>query len=189
MTPRGLFLSVAFAAVLATPAWADDGWGEGVEVMGVVDLAAHRGGFDIGGFTFNFGATITTLVNGTPALTTVLTWTDTGTFIEETVGTIGQNINSLTPEQRAALGIDGLENAGGVVIDDEAGVTTLVHNVTQGSLQNIIINTATGRDLTQEIDVTLTLPGFELIQDALQVETFGIRLTDDMNLFLSDPSG
>ena len=69
------------------------------------------------------------------------------------------------------------------------GVTALVHNITDGALQNIIINNATGRDLAQEIDVTLTLPGFELIQESLLVESFGIRLTDDMNVFIGDPGG
>ena len=189
MSARTLLLSGIFLAALAAPAWAEDGWSEGVEVMNVDDLEEHRGGFEIGGFTINFGATITTLVNGVPALTTTLTWTDVGAFVEETVGNIGQNINTMTQEQLADLGLDGLENAGGVVIDDETGVTALVHNVTEGSLQNIIINNATGRDLAQDIDVTLTLPGFELIQNALVVETFGIRVTDDMNVFLANPGG
>ena len=53
----------------------------------------------------------------------------------------------------------------------------------------IIINNATGRDLSQQIDVTLTLPGFELIQESLAVERFGLRLTDDLNAFLADPDG
>ena len=189
MSARTLLLSGVFFAALAAPAWADDGWGEGIEVMQVEDLDSHRGGFVIGGVTFNFGATITTLINGVPALTTTLTWTDVGAFVEETIGAVGVNINTLTEEQRAELGIDGLENAGGVIITDEAGVTALVHNVTEGSLQNIIINNATGRDLTQEIDVTVTLPGFELIQDALQAELFGMQVSGDLSPFLTDPGG
>ena len=176
-------------AALASPAWAGDGWGEGVEVMSDADLAEHRGGFAVAGIEFNFGAVVTTLVNGVPALTTTLTWTDVGAFVEETVGTVGQNINTMSPDQLAALGLDGLENAGGVVIEDEAGVTALVHNITDGALQNIVINNATGRDLTQDIDVTLTLPGFELIQQALLVESFGIHLDDDLRGFLYDPGG
>lgn len=189
MNARALLLSGVLFTAFAAPAWADDLWGEGIEVMDVEDLEAHRGGFIVGGITFDFGATITTLVNGVPALTTNLTWTDVGAFVEETIGELGENINTLTDEQREQLGIDGLENAGGVVISDEAGVTALVHNVTAGSLQNIIINNATGRDLTQEIDVTVTLPGFELIQDALHTELFGMRITGDLSPFLSDPGG
>lgn len=186
---RALLLCTVFMGLLATPAWADDAWGDDIEVMSVEDMEAARGGFEIGGLNINFGATVTTLVNGIPALVTTLTWTDVGSFIEETVGDVGENIADMSPEQLTALGLDGLENAGGVVIEDEAGVTALVHNITEGALQNIIINNATGRDLSQEIDVTLTLPGFEQIQQSLVVETFGIHLTDDMNVFFGDPGG
>ena len=134
---RALLLSGVFLAVLASPAWADDGWGEDIEVMDAEDLDAHRGGFEVNGLTFNFGATVTTLVNGIPALVTTLTWTDVGAFVQETVGDVGQNIADMTPDQLTALGLDGLENAGGVVIQDEAGVTALVHNISDGALQNI----------------------------------------------------
>ncbi len=185
-----LFSAVAFAA-LASPAWANENaWGEGVEVMDDADLADHRGGLDIGGIEINFGAVVTTYVNGVPALTTTLTWTDLGTFIEETVGDIGQNINDMTPAELEALGLGGLENGGGIVITDADGVTALVHNVTEGTLQNIIINSATGRDLSQEIDVTLELPGFTLIQDQLILERFGFQLTDDMRgIMFTSPGG
>ena len=186
---RALLLSTVFFGLLASPAWAEDGWGNDIEVMAPDDLDAHRGGFAVGQLNFNFGATVTTLVNGVPALVTTLTWTDVGAFVDQTVGSVGQDIANMTPEQLAALGLDGLGNAGGVVIDDEAGVTALVHNVTEGSLQNIIINNATGRDLSQQLDVTLTLPGFESIQGALMVEAFGFHLTDDINRFLADPAG
>jgi hypothetical protein len=187
---RAALLAVVFFAACAAPAWADDGgWGDGVEVMSDEDMDAHRGGFEIAGLEINFGATITTLVNGTPALTTTLTWTDVGAVVEETIGAIGQDIGAMSDAQRGALGIDGLENAGGVVIADEAGVTALVHNVTEGALQSIIVNNATGRDLTQDIDVTLTLPGFELIQDALAIESLGIQIDADLPDFLYDPGG
>lgn len=184
---RALLLSTALFGLLASPAWADDSWGNGIEVMGAEDLDAHRGGFAIGDLNFNFGATVTTLVNGVPALVTTLTWTDVGSLVQQTVGNIGENIANMSAEQRAALGLAGLDSAGGIVIEDEAGVTALVHNVTEGSLQNIIINNATGRDLSQQVDVTLTLPGFELVQGALAVEMFGIRINDDMRSF--DPGG
>lgn len=188
---RHALLCAAAIAALTGQAWADESaWGEGVEVMADADMADHRGGLDIGGIEINFGAVVTTYVNGVPALTTTLTWTDLGTFIEETVGDIGQNINSMTPAELEALGLGGLENGGGVVITDADGVTALVHNVTEGTLQNIIINSATGRDLTQEIDVTLELPGFELIQDQLVLERFGFQITDDMRgVMFTSPGG
>ncbi len=186
---RALLLSSLFLAALSTPARADDGWGQDVEVMSSDDMDAHRGGFEIGNLNFNFGATVTTLVNGVPALVTNLTWTDVGAFVDQTVGQVGQNISGMTPAQLEALGLSGLNGLGGVVIEDEAGVTALVHNITDGSLQNIIVNNATGRDLSQQIDVTLTLPGFELIQSQLTTEIFGMHLNDDLSTFLISPGG
>ncbi|MGD9981258.1 MAG: hypothetical protein AB7H66_01010 [Hyphomonadaceae bacterium] len=187
---RAVLLSGAFLAALASPAWADDGgWGEGVEVLSFEEMDDHRGGFEVAGIEISFGATVTTLVSGVPALTTTLTWTDVGAIVDQSIGELGQDIRSMTADQLAALGIDGLENAGGVVIEDEAGVTALVHNITDGALQNIIVNTATGRDLTQEVDVTLTLPGFEVIQDALIIESLGIEIGADLAGFLYDPGG
>lgn len=186
---RAILLGGVFMAMLVSPAWAEEAWGDNIDVMSAEEMEAHRGGFEIAGLNINFGATVTTLVNGVPALVTTLTWTDVGALVEETVGEVGQNIANMSPDQLTALGLNGLENAGGVVIEDELGVTALVHNVTEGALQNIIINNATGRDLAQEIDVTLTLPGFEFIQSQLITERFGIHLTDEMNIFIGDPGG
>jgi hypothetical protein len=187
---RPLRLALCSAAAfiaLCAPACAEDFWGEGVEVMQEEELSDLRGGIAIAGIDINFGAVITTYLNGTPVITTQLTWTDAGAVVEETVGSVGQNIDDLTDEARAALGIDGLEGANGIVIDDEAGITALVHNVTNGALQGIIINNATGRDLRQDIDITLTAPGFDLVQSALITELVGIRLDDDLRGFLFGP--
>jgi hypothetical protein len=175
-----LFLA-ACIALIAQPAFAHDSWDEGVELISESEMDALRGGFAVGsGIEIQFGAQITTLVNGVPALTTNLTWSNTGQLVSDTIGQIGQSIEHLTSEQRAELGLDGLESAGGVVIEDADGVTALVHNITQGALQNIIVNSATGRDLRQEIDLTLTLPGFEAVQQSLQLERIGIRLDADL---------
>ncbi|MGD9968667.1 MAG: hypothetical protein AB7T59_19270 [Hyphomonadaceae bacterium] len=187
---RAPLISAVFLIAMAPAAWADEtGWGEGVEVIDAKDMDALRGGFEVAGIEINFGATVTTLVNGVPALTTTLTWTDVGAVVDETIGELGQDVSAMSPEQLATLGLDGLEGAGGIVIADEAGVTALVHNITEGALQNIIINNATGRDLVQDIDVTLTLPGFELIQNALMIESLGIQVDAELGGFLYDPGG
>lgn len=180
MKACALALVTLACVALAAPAYADDGWGAGVEVMADEEMGDLRGGLAVApGLEVNFGAVITTYVNGAPALTTNLTWTDTGQLVSETLGQAGESINNLTPEQRSELGLGGLENAGGVVIADADGVTALVHNITDGALQNIIVNTATGRDLRQDVDLTLTLPGFEAVQDSLLLERIGIRLSED----------
>jgi hypothetical protein len=176
---RAAMLATAIVMASATSALASE-WGDGVEVMLDDEMDDLRGGFEINGIQIGFGAVVTSYMNGVPVLTTQMTWTDAGAIVEQTMANVGQRLEDLTPEARAALGVDGLDDASGIVVTDEAGVTALVHNVTDGALQNIIINSATGRDLAQDIDVTLTLPGFDAIQDSLVLERFGIRLTDDM---------
>jgi hypothetical protein len=150
---------------------------DGVEVIDNATLGDLRGGFAVGGVDIGFGAVITTYANGELALVTQLTWTDAGAVVQETLGNLGQTIDSLTPEQRAQLGIGDV--TGGVVIADGSGVTALVHNVTEGALQNVILNTASGRDISQHVDVTLTLPGFEDVQKQLGTELFGMRINED----------
>ncbi len=182
MRTRALFFSTlaALASLAAAPARAEESWGDGVEVMADDELSSARGGFRVAGMDINFGAVVTTYVNGVPALTTTLTWTEAGALIEETLGDVGQNIHDLSPEALASLGLGGLRNSGGIVLQDSNGVTALVHNVTEGALQNIIINDADGRDLRQEIAVTLELPGFEQTQNALVLELFGMHVADDI---------
>ena len=176
---RATLLATALIMASTASAHASE-WGDGVEVMLDGEMDDLRGGFEINGIQIGFGAVVTSYMNGAPVLTTQLTWTDAGAVVEQTMANVGQRLEDMTPEARAALGVDGLDQASGIVITDEAGVTALVHNITDGALQNIIINSATGRDLKQDIDVTLTLPGFDAIQDSLVVERFGLRLADDL---------
>jgi hypothetical protein len=190
MAARGFLLSLVSAAALfaaCAPAHAQDGWGDGIEVMGDEEMTDLRGGIAVGGIEFGLGATITSTVNGAPVLTTTFTWTDAGAVMEQVLSGVGKDIKELTPEQQDALGLGGLEGAGGVVIEDEDGVTAFVHNVTDGALQNIIVNTATGRELGQEVDVTLTLPGFEYVQSELLRERFGLRIADDFSSVIIGP--
>jgi hypothetical protein len=184
---RFVFIAAAAFAALSAPAFAsEDAWGDDIEVIAEGEMDDLRGGFEIPGtsVTVNFGAVVTTVLNGTPVLTTNVTWTDAGAIVDQTMANVGISLSEMPDEAKEALGLDGLENAGGVVIEDEAGVTAIVHNVAESSIQNIIINSATGRDIVQDIDVTLELPGFEAIQGALIVERFGIYLTDDMRTII-----
>src|SRR5262249_9361252 len=132
------------------------------------------------GVDVNFGAVITTYSNGIPALQTLLTWTDAGAFTTQTVGSLGQSLSSLTPEQRNNLGLSGLAGMEGVVIADDSGVTALVHNVSDGSLQNILVNNASGRDLTQTVNLTLDLKDFQATQSMLDLQHLGMRIDADM---------
>jgi hypothetical protein len=177
-----LATAAAFAA-LSAPAFAsDDAWSD-VEVIADDEMDDLRGGFEIPGTSINvnFGAVVTTVMNGIPVLTTNVTWTDAGAIVDRTMANVGESLSEMPPEAIEALGLDGLQDAGGLVIEDEAGVTAIVHNITESSIQNIIVNNATGRDIAQDIDVTLTLPGFEYVQQQIATERFGIRIGEDLS--------
>lgn len=183
MRLRALLFSALGAFALAVPAHADTlaVRPDGLKLIDDAELSELRGGFAVGGYDINFGAVVRTYIDGAPALSTSVTWTDAGSIVNQTISATGQNIADLTQEQRNALGIGGLDHAGGVVINDAAGMTALVHNIADGVLQNILINSASGRTITQDVDVTLSLPGFEVIQNALDLERFGLHLSQDLN--------
>jgi hypothetical protein len=63
---------------------ADDSRGEDVQLTSLEEMEAHDG---------KFGATVTTLANGIPALTTTPTWTDVGAIVDESIGKLSQSIN------------------------------------------------------------------------------------------------
>lgn len=187
---RTLLLATCALGALSGQARAEaTDWGDDIEVMDEAEMGDLRAGFSVAGIQFNFGAVVTSTLNGVPVLITQLTMTDTGAIVQQTLNAVGENIASLAPEDLQALGLEGEENAAGVVIASESGITAFVHNVAEGTLQNIIVNTATGQDITQDIDVTLTLPGFEYIQSQLALETFGLRISDDLQNVAIGPRG
>jgi hypothetical protein len=178
---RIALFSAAALVALSAPARAEEDPWAGIEVMEDDELAELRGGIRVAeGLDIGFGAVITSYANGVPVLQTQLNWTDAGAIVEHTYGSLGRRIDELPAEARAVLGIEGMDNAGGVVIADADGVTALMHNITDGALQNIIVNNASGRALSQNIDVTLTLPNFEAMQDMFSLQRLGLRLDADM---------
>lgn len=183
MRRRALLLALALTAMATTARAEEDAWA-GLDVMSDSEMAELRGGLRLpNGVDLGLGAIVTTYSNGAPVLQTQLTWTDTGAVIDQTIGAIGQDISTMTAEQRQALGLENL--TGGVVIADAQGVTALVHNVTDGALQNIIINNANQRDLHQDIAVTLSLPNFEAMQGVFALQQLGLNIDRDLRASLN----
>ena len=182
---RGAFRTLLFTAcalaALSAPAYASaDDRGDDIAVMDDAEMDNLRGGFRIGGIEIGFGAVVTSTLNGVPVMTTQLTVTDAGSIVEQTMNTAGQTLGSLTTEQLAALGLAAFAGMEGVVIDAEGGFTAFVHNMTDGTVQNILVNTANGQDIEQDVDITLTLPGFEAIQSDFAMARFGMQISDDL---------
>lgn len=170
---------MAAAAVIDADPWA------GVEVIEETEMASLRGGFKLpSGPEVNFGAIVSTYSGGALAMQTELRMTDVGAIIDQSMGELGRALSSLTDEEAEHLGVKGLGD-NGVVIADEQGVTALVQNFTEGGVQNIIFNTASGRDLRQEIDLTIELPNYAAFEHMMNNELIGLRLNTDLGQALS----
>lgn len=153
-----------------------------LEPMSDEDLGEARGGFlTAGGVTFDFGAIVRTYVDGELALETRLTWTPTGPVTEQVAGSL-PGWTPLTPGQVGGLDLTGLSpGSSGLVLTDANGTTALVHNVLNGQLQNLVVNAADNRDIRQDMQVMLTLPAFDTMQQDFALARLGSQIFQDVD--------
>jgi hypothetical protein len=109
---------------------------------------------------------VRTMIDGQPALETRLVWTPDGVVVEDLSALAGAPI----PEF----------NGFGLSITDATGTTLVGHRLLDGELQGFIINTGDNRDIRQEMDITLTLPGFDAIQRDMLTDRLGFRINADV---------
>jgi hypothetical protein len=151
------------------------------------EMADMRGGFVVAaGVTLDFGAVVRTYVDGRLALESRLTWTETGAVTTRALGDVpGVTDLAASLDQALAGGLDlrALQNGEGILLSDAQGTTAVVQNL-QGGVQNLIVNGADGRDLRQEIEITLTLPNLETMQRDYSVDRLGAAIGQDINATL-----
>jgi len=129
-------------------------------------LAEQRGGFSWQGMEITFGADIRSFVNDELALRTIISWTPQGSSVERFVSP------SLTAVEAAHIQ-GGILTSGGIRmrVGEESvflandGQTALVHST--DSVQNVLINTASNVSLSQQVDATLDLSGYDAFRDAM----------------------
>jgi hypothetical protein len=125
------------------------------------ELDGMRGGFIVDGIQFNFGALLSTTVNGQLALQTQVTYTPAGPQVTQTVGanavqgtstngTINGLIQSGIPRQDIAL--------------MNKGATAVIQSVTNGAVQNIVINTANKQNIQQSTQLQLQISALAQLQ-------------------------
>lgn len=162
---------------------------EGPQALSDEELSGLRGGFlTTNGFTFGFGVVIRSYVDDRLALETRMTWTPTGPVTQQTRGDV-PGMTDLASALTSLLnsGID-LRNlggtSGGVALVGGDGATALIHNVTSGQLQNLIVNSASNRDLRQDMELNLYLPDLATMQAASSAHARAAQLTYDLNTSL-----
>ena len=121
------------------------------------ELERIRGGYvTAGGLTLDFGAVTRTLVDGRLALETAVTWTPEGVRVTRLDGGAA-GAAATTPDLRPGS----LGEAAFVTAD---GRSAVIQRVTADGLANVVLNTASGRTIRQDTQVTLTLPAFQATQ-------------------------
>lgn len=142
--------------------------------LSTAELASVRGGFTVEGITFGFGADVRTYVDGKLALQTNLTWTDKGSVTTQTAGGVGMPIGKAG--DTAGLNLTGLKAASGVVLTDASGATAIAQRITAGEIQNLVVNTASNRDIRQDIQLNLTIPDLAKMQSNFAMQQATMRM-------------
>jgi hypothetical protein len=145
---RQTLLAFAIAGLLALP-----GAASGHEPLNEAALDEYRGGLMTStGLEIGFGALVRTFVDGQLALETQLTWTDQGA---QTVQTLG-----------ASPGPGGWTE----LPSPTGGATSVMHDLSEGRIASIVINTANDRFIRQETDIALHLPQLAEMQQRMAAE-------------------
>lgn len=174
---RRVFLAVcATAALAAVPCAKAQTAPFNMEPLADEELGALRGGFlTAGGYTFDFGAIVRTTVDGQPVLEQRLTWTANGATIED--------ISGMPASELPGIGGMGLD------LSDTTGRTLVGHRLVDGQIQGFIINSGSNRDIGQDIQINLTLPGFDMVQKDILAGRLGMRIDADISAGLLAASG
>lgn len=181
MMKKLLFAAVAGAACLAAaPAGAG---GISASPISETELDAMRGGFiTAGGVEIGLGAVVRTLVGGEVALESVVTWASDGPAVTRSLGVGATAADAALHEAAVKKGLN-LAALGGE--DDvfflSGGGTAVIHRIDARSLQNLVVNVENGLDIRQEMEVTLTLPGFDAIQRDIVGGLTGAQVGRDLD--------
>jgi hypothetical protein len=142
------------------------------------ELDGQRGGLQTPlGFDVGFGATVKTFVDGTLALETRLSWTETGPQMEQVANQLGSITGA--PVRLGALNDGALTSLAG-------GVTTVIHDLTMDRIASLILNTADNRTIRQETDITLVLPQLADLQQRVAADRLSSTLSTNLGLALRD---
>ena len=138
-------------------------------------LDAQTAGFRTpDGLEFNFGAVVSTYVDGSLALRTRLIWTDQGAVDVVETGQVS-NISG----DALAAGIDlGDMAASGLFVPGANGGTAVLHDLGDGRIASVIANTADNRDIRQETVINLSIPDFAAYQTDVATQQAQLRIHD-----------
>lgn len=143
------------------------------------ELGNERGGIETPfGFAIGFGASVRTFVNGDLALETTLTWTPTGPR------TTSMSNTDLGQVAAGAGAMAQMLIPGGV-----SGATQVLHDIDGSHIVSLVLNSANGRTIRQDTDITLSIPQLASLQQSLSAERLALTMTGAVGMSLATRSG
>jgi hypothetical protein len=140
-------------------------------------LAEQRGGLQTPfGFDVGFGASVRTYVDGELVLETRLTWTDQGVQTERIIGAgeaVAGSPGSFTVTFPGATG----------------GATEVRQDLSANRIANVVLNTANGRTIRQDTDITLVVPQLADLQRQMAIDRTTASLQNALGTALRSRSG
>ena len=163
-----------FAALIAFPAVAE----EKLTPLTSDELKEQVGGLRTPtGIEFGLGAIITTYIDGQQALQSHLTWTDHG-VVETTDG------GSLAGAAGAGINVDG--STPGLFLPGQNGGTVVLHDLGDGRIGSVVLNTADNRDIRQETVINLDIPQLQNLQQDFANQKVTMNLQDSVSRALEN---
>ena len=146
------------------------------------ELAAERGGLRLPtGMEVGFGASVRTFVDGALVLETKLVWTDLGATQTQSAPPLasqGQGGQVTLSEGAAQLP--------GVALAGDGGSTVVLHELSAARISNIVVNTASNRDIRQEVQIDLAIPDLSQFQQSAIQERANMRMMESVGAALGD---
>ncbi|HTM79637.1 hypothetical protein [Asticcacaulis sp.] len=163
-----------FATLIAFPVMAEDT----LTPLTPEELREQVGGLRTPtGIEFGLGAIITTYVDGQQALQSHLTWTDQG-VVETTDG------GSLAGAAGAGIHVDG--SVPGLYLPGQNGGTVVLHDLGDGRIGSVVLNTADNRDIRQETVINLDIPQLQNLQQDFANQKLEMNLQDSLSRALTN---
>ncbi len=159
----------------------------GLETASLDEMSALRGAFNVGGLEMAIGANIRTFVDGVLVLESVARVTPSG-LVSEMVSSPanppggvsfnfgGDSSVSLQDVAPGNVDLGALADDRGVAINDSNGFSAALHRITQNQILGVILNTADGRNLRQELNVEVTIANFGSFQQSVRDALMSGRL-------------